>query len=59
MIICLKNISEKCFLRNLNVNADLKFLWELGALGEHSGTWALGGHSKGTRALKALKHLST
>ena len=37
----------------------LKFLWELRVLGEHSDTWALGGNSKGTRALKAHKHWST
>ena len=30
MIICLKTISEECFSFNDNVNASLKFLWELG-----------------------------
>ena len=34
MIICLKDISEECFLFNGNVNGSLKFLGALGGLSE-------------------------
>ena len=34
MIICLKDISEKCFSFNVNVNASLKFFWAFGGLSE-------------------------
>ena len=66
MIICLKGISEKCFLFNVNVNASLKFPWALEGLSEYiqtlghlgtRGTFEVGtlalGHSEDTqRALK-------
>ena len=54
MIICLKSISEECFLFIVNVSARLKLVWALGVLSD--GTQALG-HSEGTWALK--KHLGT
>ena len=73
MIICLKRISEKCFLFNVNVSTSLKLILALPGLKEdnqllghsegtwafegHLGTWALKGHS-GTRSLKTLKHSS-
>ena len=67
IIICLKSISEECFLFNRTVNTSLKFLW---ALGEHSGgSWALDysegtrlfGHLKlsGNRALRVIRQMST
>ena len=66
MIICSKDISEKCFSFNLNVYASLKFYWALRglledsqALGHSESTRALGGYSKGTWALEALRYLST
>ena len=62
MIICLKGILEKYFSLNANVNDSPKFLRDLGRLLE--GTQALGHqgtrkNSKGTRALKVLRHLGT
>ena len=45
MIICLKSISEKCFLFNVNVNASLMFFWALGGLLEDTQTL---GQSEGT-----------
>ena len=61
MINCLKDISEECFLFNVNDNTILKFLWALTrlsvsteALRYKEGTWALGGHWK-----SPWKHLST
>ena len=36
MIICLKGISEKCFLFNVKVNANLKFIWALEGLSERT-----------------------
>ena len=61
MINCLKDISEGCFLFNVNDNTILKFLWALTrlsvsteALRYKEGTWALGGHWK-----SPWKHLST
>ena len=75
MIICLKRISEKCILFNVNVNTSLKLLWALRGLSEgnqalehwesacalirYLGTWALGGYSKSTRALGHLRHWGT
>ena len=55
MINCLKDISEECFLFNVNDNTILKFLWALTRLSvgteglrHKEGTWALGGHWKST-----------
>ena len=60
MFICLKDISEECFLFSGNVNGSLKFLWALGgiSLGTQSlvdskSTWVLAG------ALSALGYWDT
>ena len=57
MIIWLKNISQKYFSPNVNVNASLKFLWALGGISgaiRHLGTQRARGHSEYTRrALEA------
>ena len=67
MAVCLKGISEECFLFNVNVNTSLKFLWALGglsegteALGHLKGAWSKSrGHSKGTRTLGHLRYSDT
>ena len=56
MIICLKGISEECFLLNVNVNTSLKCLWGLRGLSEGIQSLA---HSEGTQAFRALSHLGT
>ena len=56
-IICLKRISEKCFLFNVNVNTSLKFLLSTRRVaGGQSGTCALRGHLDTRRK---LGHLGT
>ena len=51
MIICLKRISEECFLFNVNVTTSLKFLWTLEGLSE--GNQGL----EYSESIWALKHL--
>ena len=61
MIICLKDISEKCFSLNASVNANIKLLWVLrGHLDTRKALRHLGIYgTSGTWALRGLRHLGT